>query len=51
MGHVFVAGNLYRPTEIFRKTEARKHLGSKLRKSEKNVIFKKIALKESGDEG
>jgi len=26
---------------ILRKPEARKHLGSKLRKSEKNVIFKK----------
>jgi hypothetical protein len=40
MGHVFVAGNLYRPTGMFRKPEARKRLGSKLSKIE-NVIFKK----------
>jgi hypothetical protein len=41
MVHVFVPGNLYRPTGMFRKPEARKYLCSKLRKSEKNVIFKK----------
>jgi len=41
MGHVFVAGNLHRLRGMFRKPEARKHLGSKLHKGEKKVIFKK----------
>jgi hypothetical protein len=41
MGHVFVAGNLYRLTGMFRKPEAKKHLGSELRKGERNVISKK----------
>jgi hypothetical protein len=39
-GACLLAGNLYKPVQTFRKPEARKQLGSKLRKSE-HVMFKK----------